>query len=96
MLTPAFASVENIVAAVPGAPTILPPLTSIRAVCRIALTHLTVFWASACGVAVTRVPGFLTLNVLFIRSGIFFVTSGSSALGCMYFAPKSAISIASI
>ncbi len=42
-----------------------------------------------------RVPGFCSLKVFLILTGISFSIAGSNALGCIAFAPKIAISIAS-
>ncbi len=95
MLTRFLASVSNILAAVPGAPTMPPPLTSMSAVWRMALTDLTIFCDSLLGFCVMTVPVCLTLKVLRILIGILVSITGSSARGCMYLAPKSAISIAS-
>ena len=81
MFTPTSARVENIFAAVPGAPTMLPPLTSINPLLRIALTHFTVFFVPMSGVAITFVPKFFVLNVLLILIGIFFERSGSKVRG---------------
>src|ERR687889_2138262 len=95
MLMRFLARVSNILAAVPGAPTIPPPLTSMRAVWRMTFTDLTIFCDSLLGFCVMIVPLCLTLNVLRILIGILVSMTGSSARGCMYFAPKSAISMAS-
>ncbi len=74
----------------------LPPLISISPLFRTLLTHFTVFFTDEEGEAVTRVPSFFTLNELLIFIGIFFVNRGSNVLGCICFAPKRAISIASM
>ena len=45
--------------------------------------------------SVMTVPGVSGLNVFFILTGIFFLISGSKALGCRILAPKWASSMAS-
>src|SRR5256712_12316279 len=80
MLTPAFARTEKIVAAVPGAPTMLPPLTSINPVCLIVLTHLTVFLVSACGVAGTSGAWVFFVYGLPILRRLFFSANRFTAL----------------
>ena len=79
--TPTLARVVKIFAAVPGAPTILPPLASIRPLLRITLTHFTVFFVAALGDADTSVPSFFRLKVFLILIGIFFDNRGSNVRG---------------
>src|SRR6476620_12334226 len=95
MLTLFLAKASKIVAAVPGAPTIAPPLTSIRAVFRIAIIDFTIFCEDLLGSFEIIVPWFDILNAFLILIGILLSITGSKALGCIYLAPNSDNSIAS-
>ncbi len=62
-----LAKASKIFAAVPGAPTIPPPLTSISAVLRIAIIDLTIFWEDLLGFFEIIVPSYDRLNAFLIQ-----------------------------
>src|SRR6266498_5126878 len=72
-----------------------PPLTSIRAVLRIAIIAFTIFCDDLLGVFDIIVPSFDRLKAFLILIGIFVSITGSRALGCIYLAPNNDNSIAS-